>query len=80
MEKSSKELPGNQRLVTQSTPHGQLFWPKEAPAATKNFKIAWEQFQNCWTDLKDKLSQEAFYDIPPKKIWSVKTNEKSLKN
>jgi hypothetical protein len=67
MEKFSKELPGNQRLVTQHTPQGQLFWPKEAPTAKDEFETDWEQFQICWADLKAKLSQEALYDMPSKK-------------
>lgn len=66
MEKSSMELPGSQRLVTQHDAQGQLLWKEEAPKAKEKFQNAWEQYETDWTSLKDLLSNEALYDMPPK--------------
>ncbi len=66
MEKSSVELPDSQRLATQCDGQGKLLWKEEAPKAKEKFKNAWEQYKIDWTGLKDLLSKEALYDMPPK--------------
>lgn len=66
MQQCAQKLPGNQRLTTQHTPQGQLWWKDEASKGQTDFEAAWRQFCEEWAALKRLLIVEALYDMPRK--------------
>lgn len=63
MEKAATGLPTNQRMGTQVIEGtGQLFWPKEAPAAKEKFTQSWKAYQEKWQSLRQILLSAGLYD------------------